>query len=354
MDIQLPVMDGIAATKEIRRLEISDNIGVFPSTPMTEHSQHHLGAICGDRNPFSAFGSTPPASVSASASASGSISESAAPSPVRSSVIVVALTASSLHSDRVNALAAGCNDFLTKPVSLKWLDRKIVEWGCMQALIDYDGWKRRKATDGASTGTGTGKGGKSETRAGFSVGPQAAAKNIAEKLFIDRKNNAAARAGSPAGPSVNIRAPTPRSIDEASSSTSGSTNDRSRSGVSPSPTSASSVDPTNGDFNPAASLQNARSSLADKLPQSSRPLLNTQPSTSSTSTSTCTHSEGGLSHSSSLSSIHEVSESPKMGEGKALPPATAGNGGQEAAGPDKTPSAMGRDKPLPSVPDADA
>ncbi len=105
MDIQLPVMDGIEATKEIRRFERSSNIGVFPATPS------------GEQPPSPIKTDLPPTT------------------PLRSSVIIVALTASSLQADRVNALAAGCNDFLTKPVSLKWLENKIVEWGCMQVSV---------------------------------------------------------------------------------------------------------------------------------------------------------------------------------------------------------------------------
>ena len=105
MDIQLPKMDGIQATKIIRDEERNNNIGVYPSTPL------------GDVNRTLGQGQSPDQHLA---------------SPLRSSVIIVALTASSLHSDRVAALGAGCNDFLTKPVSLKWLEKKIVEWGCMQ------------------------------------------------------------------------------------------------------------------------------------------------------------------------------------------------------------------------------
>ena len=111
MDIQLPVMSGIEATKEIRRLEHDNHIGAF------SHSAY----------------SSPPGKIKPDDQLDIKL--------FRSPVIIVALTANSSSADKSEALAAGCNDFLTKPVNLAWLEQKTIEWGCMQALIDFEGWK---------------------------------------------------------------------------------------------------------------------------------------------------------------------------------------------------------------------
>ncbi|KAL6874588.1 hypothetical protein HDV57DRAFT_236282 [Trichoderma longibrachiatum] len=120
MDIQLPGMNGLEATREIRRLERLNNIGVFSAAP----------------------GSIPETAPAEEELTEQDRLENVA--KFKSPVIIVALTASSLQSDRHEALASGCNDFLTKPVNFVWLERKVMEWGCMQALIDFDGWRKWK------------------------------------------------------------------------------------------------------------------------------------------------------------------------------------------------------------------
>ncbi|RAK71426.1 uncharacterized protein BO72DRAFT_463848 [Aspergillus fijiensis CBS 313.89] len=129
MDIQLPVMNGLDATKEIRRLERLNGIGVFPKTADGRSSAATASvtsppAIPGNSDPLNEEDTLHDLSL------------------FKSPVIIVALTASSLQSDRHEALAAGCNDFLTKPVRFEWLQQKVTEWGCMQALIDFEGWRK--------------------------------------------------------------------------------------------------------------------------------------------------------------------------------------------------------------------
>lgn len=169
MDIQMPELSGLEATKEIRRLEQVNRIGVFSTDERGSASSSASSASSSAAALLSVSSSTDLASSANNQKDSINDTSSKcgkgviAPEDVLDTkvfkfpVIIVALTASSALSDKTEALAAGCNDYLVKPVNLKWLWRKTIEWGCMQALIDFEGWKHwvSKAPPSIST-TATG------------------------------------------------------------------------------------------------------------------------------------------------------------------------------------------------------
>ncbi|KAJ1967000.1 response regulator [Dispira parvispora] len=145
MDLQLPDMSGIEITREIRRLEaLRNQEALHKQTLSIEDSAGTPLEFTMSGQGTSKPSTTPPAKGESSTVGTPTMLPTG---PTNSPAIIVALTASNLESDRMEAYAAGCNDFLIKPIDTHWMRQKLLEWGAMHALIDFEGFKNWKVAD---------------------------------------------------------------------------------------------------------------------------------------------------------------------------------------------------------------
>ncbi|GBC07567.1 hypothetical protein RclHR1_07540005 [Rhizophagus clarus] len=102
MDLQMPICDGIVATKEIRKIEHGEESYLLQSHTSSPKSQNSCDTSTEEAYRISGRR--------------------------RKKAIIVAMTGLASNEDSQAAEAAGCNEFLTKPVSIKSLNARMESW----------------------------------------------------------------------------------------------------------------------------------------------------------------------------------------------------------------------------------
>ncbi|GET62767.1 uncharacterized protein OCT59_023342 [Rhizophagus irregularis] len=121
MDLQMPICDGIVATKEIRKIERGEESYLLQSHTSSPKSQS-------------------PSDTSAEGTCKIGRRR-------RKKAIIVAMTGLASDEDSQAAEAAGCNEFLTKPVSIKSLNARMESWTKEALKVDEEAISSEEKND---------------------------------------------------------------------------------------------------------------------------------------------------------------------------------------------------------------
>ncbi|MEM9818975.1 MAG: ATP-binding protein, partial [Cyanobacteria bacterium P01_D01_bin.6] len=127
MDMRMPVMDGYAATRRIRELEKKAEPGTGNREPETGNREQETGnreQETGNREQETGNGlpTLPTPSPNASATQPPNHPTTQPPTP---HIPIIALTASVFEEDRAAIIAAGCDDFVRKPLQTSIIFEKL-------------------------------------------------------------------------------------------------------------------------------------------------------------------------------------------------------------------------------------
>ncbi|KNE65779.1 hypothetical protein AMAG_19211 [Allomyces macrogynus ATCC 38327] len=137
MDLQLPRMGGLEATQQIRAWERAHARGAWPSNqPTLQDLRRHLHLDRGSSAASLGSGHGQTTTTAATAAAVHHAAAAASPQHVAAAVMQHApLQARTSVPSIIVAITA--SQSTPEPVNLKWLESKIIEWGCIAKLIDF-------------------------------------------------------------------------------------------------------------------------------------------------------------------------------------------------------------------------